>query len=97
MRFLAKHVISLFTKNISQGAATTLLACLVPEEALNGQYLCDCQSKPPSRLATEAAAELLWSVSEELVSEWCADGDGAAAAAGGAHRTEAGGVAEAKL
>ena len=61
------------TKNVSQGAATTLLCTLNPAEQLQGQYWSDCQPTAASWRAVgadgEAAAAVLWTLSERLVSE----------------------------
>lgn len=66
--FFMKYIMSWFTKTVNQGAATTVLCCLLPADQLRGQYFCDCSVKQPSDIAqSEAAQDALWEVSEQLL------------------------------
>jgi NAD(P)-dependent dehydrogenase (short-subunit alcohol dehydrogenase family) len=59
------------TRNMSQGAATTVLCTLVDPAWLQGNYWADCAPATPSWRAQgetgEAAATTLWSLSAQLV------------------------------
>jgi NAD(P)-dependent dehydrogenase (short-subunit alcohol dehydrogenase family) len=60
-----------FVLTPAQGARTSVYLASSPEVAgVNGQYFVNCRPKQPSPPARdEAAAVLLWSISEELVGE----------------------------
>lgn len=60
-------VVGCFTKSLDQAAATTLHCSLVPQGVLQGQYWDCCRPKAESGIATAAAANLLWEISEELL------------------------------
>lgn len=61
-----------FTKSIEQGAATSVFCAVAPEmDKVGGKYLKDCWFTEPSTLATnEEVQEKLWTISEELISEF---------------------------
>ena len=65
-------------KTVSQGAATTLYACLDPslsEQSTRGAYLSDCSVAQPStseaRDASGENGEALWAATEEELSSAC--------------------------
>ena len=64
--FVLKRVLSLFTKDLDQGAATTLYCCVAPHEALGGKFFSDCAEAACSPLATDAACDALWEFSLAL-------------------------------
>ena len=53
--------------SFTQGSSTTLFCCLAEHDELRGRYFNDCAAYPSSDLATPAACECLWEVSEALV------------------------------
>jgi len=61
--------VSPFTKNCSQGAATSVLAALhEPASDIAGQYLVDCRpGKAAPAVEDEAMASRLWAMSEDWV------------------------------
>ncbi|CAM9322573.1 unnamed protein product, partial [Ectocarpus fasciculatus] len=63
-----RYIMPFFTKNINQGASTTILSCLRPHRDLQGKYFSDCAESEPSGLARNVAAQtVLWDISEELI------------------------------
>ena len=64
---LAIQLVSPFTKNASQGAATSVFCAVHPDpSALAGRYFSNCRPKPCSREASDpAVAARLWQVSEK--------------------------------
>mmetsp|Transcript_8420 Transcript_8420/g.26112 ORF Transcript_8420/g.26112 Transcript_8420/m.26112 type:complete len:153 (-) Transcript_8420:36-494(-) len=62
-----QKLISWFVKDLDQGSSTTLFCCLAEHDELRGRYFNDCAAYPSSDLATPAACECLWEVSEALV------------------------------
>jgi hypothetical protein len=59
--------ISPFTKDLSAGAATSIVCATHPHpEEIAGRYFSDCRPKPASAEARDAAlAECLWKRTEE--------------------------------
>lgn len=59
----------LFSKDVPQGCATTIVAATAPElEGRTGAYLSDCDIATPSRDAQDRAlAERVWEISETIV------------------------------
>lgn len=72
-------------KDIPQGAATTMYACLAPQlERFSGSYLSDCDVAEPNRAAYDPSGEIrdrLWAVTEEQLRQAYHRTDEAAAAA----------------
>ena len=64
--FFLKSVLSWFTKDLEQGAATTILCTLAPHDDLGGAFYSDCGQVACSALVTEEACEALWRLSVEL-------------------------------
>ncbi|CAE8638312.1 unnamed protein product [Polarella glacialis] len=70
--FVMKRVMSFFTKDVNQGASTTVYCALCPRDGLAGLYFDDCAAAPQtaSPLATgeegKKAATVLWELSGEL-------------------------------
>ena len=64
--FVLRRVLSWFTKDLEQGASTTLYCSLAPHESLKGDFFSDCQRVKMSKLATDKACEVLWDVSCDL-------------------------------
>lgn len=64
--FVLKRVLSWVTKDLQQGASTTLYCSLAPHESLEGEFFSDCGRAKRSNLATDTACELLWQLSLEL-------------------------------
>ena len=64
--FVLKRVLSWVTKDLEQGASTTVYCSLAPHDALEGEFFSDCQRAPRSALATDAACEALWELSSAL-------------------------------
>lgn len=66
------HVIKLFTRDIIQGAETTLYATLSRNlDCVSGKYLEDCDFKRPSSYALDKKSqEKLWKLTHELLSKW---------------------------
>ena len=64
--FFLKSVLSWFTKDLEQGAATTILCTLAPQADLGGAFYSDCKQVACSALVTEEACEALWRLSVEL-------------------------------
>ena len=65
----AFRFIALFTKSVDQGAATTVYCTLCPAGELRGAYFDCCRQANKSRLATPAAEDVLWGLSEDLLAE----------------------------
>jgi len=69
--FLVKYLIGMFTKNVDQGAATTVHLCLLPHDQLQGQYFDNCAPKKSSRLTRGdvgvEAAEALEKGTKQLI------------------------------
>ena len=64
--FVLKHVLSWFTKDLEQGAATSIYCCLAPHGALGGAFYSDCRQAACSPLVTDEACEVLWDYSLSL-------------------------------
>ncbi len=66
---LVMKLISPFTKNLSVGAATSIVCATHPHLGeIAGRYFSDCRPKLPSAEARDAAvAERLWKRTEEWV------------------------------
>ena len=70
--FVLKSVLSWFTKDLEQGAATSILCTLAPHADLGGAFFSDCERVKCSTLVTEEAAEALWQLSLDLCGAYCA-------------------------
>jgi NAD(P)-dependent dehydrogenase (short-subunit alcohol dehydrogenase family) len=70
MRVLMK-LVSPFTKNANQGAATSVFAAVhEPASDIAGRYLADCRPKPATaEVEDPAVAERLWTRSEQWVAQ----------------------------
>lgn len=64
--FCLKRLLASFTKDMDQGSSTTLACCLCPHSELQGQFYSDCRPMKASGLASKAACEVQWQLSEEL-------------------------------
>ena len=60
-------IVTKFTKSVDQGAATSLFCTLYPAGSLAGKYFNCCKPQKESKLATKAAADILWDISEEII------------------------------
>lgn len=71
MPFLV-HLIKLVTRDVIQGAETTLYAALSRElDGVSGEYLEDCDFKQPSRASRNIEnQERLWTLTNELLDKW---------------------------
>lgn len=61
------RVINLFTKSVDQGAATTVFCSTCAPEHLQGRYFDECRPSPQNKIATQAAEDVLWEISSEIV------------------------------
>ena len=68
--FVLKHVLSWFTKDLQQGASTTVFCTLCPRGALGGAFFADCAPAACSRLVTDQACEVLWQFSCSLLAPY---------------------------
>ena len=69
LNFCMKRLWAPITKDMDQGSATTLACCLRPHSELRGQFYKDCAPMRASGLASAAACEVQWQLSEELCKE----------------------------
>ncbi len=73
--FFLRRVLRWFTKDLEQGAATTLYCALLPHAELQGRFYDNCAVQRPSELAGDAACDALWAISAELAGVGdCGDG-----------------------
>jgi hypothetical protein len=68
--FCLKHVLSWFTKDLQQGASTTVFCTLCEHASLSGAFYADCKQVACSRLATDEACEALWQLSCSLLAPY---------------------------
>eukprot|EP00924_Labyrinthula_sp_SR-Ha-C_P002943 augustus_masked-scaffold_13-processed-gene-11.76-mRNA-1 protein AED:0.26 eAED:0.26 QI:0/-1/0/1/-1/1/1/0/338 len=72
--WVVKYIGPWFLKTPDQGASCTLTSVFAPEELVAGKYLYDCQLEKTGKLTLgdigKKNREVLWSLSEELVSDY---------------------------
>ena len=58
-----------FTKDIAQGAATSVFCC-VSNEIIGGKYYSDCNLTAPQPFASDASnAVKLWEITEKIIAD----------------------------
>jgi len=67
VRFMFKYVIAVFTKSVNQGTSTTMYCTLADADKVAGLYFSNCNAKEVSKLVTKEAAEIMWALSQDLV------------------------------